>query len=276
MSDPGRVAAAFERACLAEIRALKPGNVHIHADGHGMVVAQFERAARASAAVIALPGIGVGERIELAVQASLAAAGCNTNLGIVLLAAPLVEAALDRSPQPLRARLHDVLADLTVADASACFRAIAMARPGGLGQTSEHDVHGTPQVTLLEAMRAAAERDRIALQYVTDFRDVFEIGVGRIERSGHLESEAVVEAVHLDFMSRLPDTHIFRKFGSVTAEGVQAEAANLAGSIDWASSDRRVALLSFDQSLKARGLNPGTSADLTVASLLAADLSATP
>jgi triphosphoribosyl-dephospho-CoA synthase len=33
-------------------------------------------------------------------------------------------------------------------------------------------------------------------------------------------------------------------------------------------------LLAFDRSLKARGLNPGTSADLTVATLFAASLQA--
>jgi triphosphoribosyl-dephospho-CoA synthase len=33
-------------------------------------------------------------------------------------------------------------------------------------------------------------------------------------------------------------------------------------------------LMAFDRSLKARGLNPGTSADLTVATLFAASLQA--
>ncbi|MBX6323666.1 MAG: triphosphoribosyl-dephospho-CoA synthase, partial [Rhodospirillaceae bacterium] len=31
-----RIAAAYVAACLAELRALKPGNVHAFADGHRM------------------------------------------------------------------------------------------------------------------------------------------------------------------------------------------------------------------------------------------------
>ena len=40
-----RVADAFRDACLAELRALKPGNVHDYAEGHGMTLAQFETSA---------------------------------------------------------------------------------------------------------------------------------------------------------------------------------------------------------------------------------------
>ena len=36
-----RLADAFKAACMAELEALKPGNVHIFADGHGMTVQDF-------------------------------------------------------------------------------------------------------------------------------------------------------------------------------------------------------------------------------------------
>ena len=32
---------AYYNACMAEIQALKPGNVHMFADGHGMTVQDF-------------------------------------------------------------------------------------------------------------------------------------------------------------------------------------------------------------------------------------------
>ncbi|HET7593988.1 MAG TPA: triphosphoribosyl-dephospho-CoA synthase, partial [Stellaceae bacterium] len=84
---------AYIEACRLELRALKPGNVHVLSEGHGMTVAQFEASALASAPPLAAPGKPVGERIRDAIAATHAAVGCNTNLGIVLLAAPLWAAA---------------------------------------------------------------------------------------------------------------------------------------------------------------------------------------
>src|SRR5262245_56603725 len=83
----------FLAACRAELAALKPGNVHVHAGGHGMQVAQFEKSAEAAAPWVGAHDAKVGTRILRAVEASFAAAGCNTNLGIVLLCAPLAAAA---------------------------------------------------------------------------------------------------------------------------------------------------------------------------------------
>ena len=39
--------------------------------------------------------------------------------------------------------------------------------PAGLGEAAAHDVREAPAVTLLEAMRAASDRDLIARQYAT-------------------------------------------------------------------------------------------------------------
>ena len=73
-------------------------------------------------------------------------------------------------------------------------------------------------------------------------------------------------AVHLAFLTGLPDSHIARKFGPDTAERVRAEAeAALRGLT--LGEGARVALLAHDTALKDAGLNPGTSADLTVATL---------
>ena len=55
-----RVAAAYIEACLAELDAPKPGNVHRFAPGHRMEVADFVRSAEASAAPIAAKGARVG------------------------------------------------------------------------------------------------------------------------------------------------------------------------------------------------------------------------
>lgn len=265
--DLAGVAAAFTSACRAELSALKPGNVHTFRDGHGMTVATFERAADV-AAVRLVAGTTVGERIEGATKASLAAVGLNANLGIVLLCAPLAQAALNRPREPLRQALGRVLDRLTVADAEAAYRAIAAANPGGLGRTDEHDVAQTPTITLREAMAAAATRDRIALQYVTGFEDVF--AAAEAYRAKPPGREAV-EDVYLGLLALFADSHVARKFGAETAEAVRREAAAFSEGLDF-REDRERALDAFDLHLKARGLNPGTTADLTVAALFTAAL----
>lgn len=261
------VAEAFHAACLAELSALKPGNVHVFAAGHGMETTQFEAAAAAAAPAIAVTGETVGARVLAAVEASLAVAGCNTNLGIILLCAPLAVAA--ESAGPLRERLSQVLDGLDLADAGNAFRAIAAASPGGLGAADEADVRAPASVTLREAMALAADRDAIARQYVTDYADLFALGVP-VLAGGPLERGRIEDA-YLAFLATLPDSHIARKFGAEQAEAVRREAEVLRGRLGGLSpSARHDALLAFDTSLKARGLNPGTSADLTVASLFAA------
>src|SRR5512143_2025011 len=128
----GRVAQAFHDSCLAELEALKPGNMHRFADGHRMSVEDFEKSAAAAAPAIGRPRLPVGKRILRAVEATNKAAGQNTNLGIVLLAAPLATAVLDREGGDLKARVGEVLETLTVEDARDAYRAIRMAAPGGL------------------------------------------------------------------------------------------------------------------------------------------------
>ena len=151
------IAEAFIAACRDEIEAPKPGNVHVFADGHGMTVSDFLRSAEAAAPALSNPSLPVGARILAAVEATFAAAGMNTNLGIILLCAPLAAAA--ETGEDLHTALRKILAGLTLADADFAFRAILHASPAGLGTAARHDVRGNADVTLLEAMREAAGRD---------------------------------------------------------------------------------------------------------------------
>jgi len=267
-----RLAAAFKSACLAELETLKPGNVHIFADGHGMLVDDFVRSAEAASTVIARPGLPVGQRILSAVDATWDAVGCNTNLGIILLCAPLLQAAELGGEAGLRANLDVVLKGLTVEDAALSYRAIVRATPAGLGQSERHDVRQPPQVTLLQAMQEAEGRDRIAWQYAHGFADVFDFGVPRYQESASRWgwSAWAATAVYLGFLARFPDSHIARKHGEVTAKQVMAEAAEHQQALLALENPKNYQreLLRYDADLKARGLNPGTSADLTVATLL--------
>src|SRR5580692_4281945 len=118
----GRVSAAYIEACVAELDAPKPGNVHRFAPGHRMEVADFIHSAEASAALIAAKGARVGSRIRAAVDATLKAVGQNTHLGIILLCAPLAAAA-EAPDMALRSALATVLEGLDRADAQDVFAA---------------------------------------------------------------------------------------------------------------------------------------------------------
>jgi len=128
-----QVAAAFKAACLDELDAPKPGNVHVFASGHRMSASEFRASANAAAGAISKSGARVGERVRAAVEATFAAVGVNTNLGIILLCAPLAAAA-ELAPPSLQDGLARILGDLNVDDARLTFRAIARAAPAGLGR----------------------------------------------------------------------------------------------------------------------------------------------
>ncbi|WP_046116296.1 triphosphoribosyl-dephospho-CoA synthase [Aquincola tertiaricarbonis] len=271
---------AFLRACALDVAVRKPGNVSEASPGHGMQAAQFIASAQAAAGPLFEPGARVGRRIEGAVQASWAAAGCNTNLGIVLLCAPLASAAeLLQAGQAasLRAAIEQVLQSLDIDDAAAAFRAITQANPGGLGNAPQQDVHAPPSIGLREAMALAAGRDSIARQYRDGFAELFDIGLRALPPAFSLmavakapDLAAAVQALYLAWLAAHPDSHIVRKHGEAVAhsvmsaaQGWQARAATHGGTLD-----ADPAFIAWDDSLKARRINPGTTADLTVATLL--------
>jgi triphosphoribosyl-dephospho-CoA synthase len=273
---PAEIRRFYLSACRAELRALKPGNVHAYAAGHGMTVADFEASAEASADAMANPRLSVGTRIYRAIRQSRAVAGCNTNLGIVLLCAPLAEAGLHGRGLDLRRRLVRVLGKLDRRDASYAFRAISLANPGGLGDAPRHDVHRPARVTLLSAMVHARRRDAIARQYATGYAAIFRIGIPTFWQASKRWNEAnwAVSATYLAFLSAFPDSHVQRKFGLPEARALRKSAGMLHRRLLGAKDPcaLRSPLLRLDAALKAKGINPGTSADLTVATLFAAAL----
>ena len=253
--------------------AFKPGNVSVHSAGHGMTADDFLRSAELVAPVIARPSLSVGKRILYSVVVTQREVGCNTNLGILLLCAPLVQAALfPFTGEGLQERLTHVLAALDQEDARLVFQAIRLAAPGGLGESEVHDVASEPTVGLIEAMATAQHRDRIAHQYVRDFEDIFTIGLPCLRSWGSHDGdlEAAIVACYLRFLAAFPDSHVQRKFGVEKAEEVRQAAQRVETEYKACENLAAAALLhDFDKKLKQGGINPGTSADLTVASLLA-------
>jgi triphosphoribosyl-dephospho-CoA synthase len=276
VSRAGLIGDAFRSACLAELEALKPGNVHVFADGHRLTTGEFARSAEAAAAPLSAEGARVGRRILGAVEATRGAVGTNTNLGIILLCAPLAAAA-EADHADLRSALAAVLDDLDTADADMAFRAIVRAAPAGLGEVAHNDVTRPARVTLRDAMADAAERDRVARQYVTAYADIFETGLPRLAAAavrGWAEPWTI-SAIYLGFLADFPDSHIVRKYGTAVGEKVRESATQFQARLQSAWDPARLTddLLAWDAGLKADNINPGTSADLTVATLFAHRLS---
>jgi len=271
--DAPFIGQAVRSACVDELGAIKPGNVSIHAAGHGMRAQEFIRSADAIAPAMIRPGMSVGDRILAAVVATRTVVDCNTNLGIVMLCAPLVHTALQMRPgQTLRTELAKTLRGLDERDARLAYLAIRMAKPGGLGRVDEHDVgNERPQVTLFEAMCAASSRDRVAFQYANNYADIFENAIPRLRSAMRRWSslEWAVVATYLGLLADIPDTHVKRKFGGDVAKQLSAEAADFEKRITTQANPAEILeeLAAFDKSLKQKGINPGTTADLVVAAL---------
>lgn len=263
------IAACLARACRLDVVACKPGNVSRWSPGHGMQARDFLTSARVAVPALCRDGATVGARIENAMRATLDAVGCNTNLGIVLLLAPLAVAAARGGE--LRAELAAVLATLDRDDAAAAFRAIAFTQPAGLGQVAEGDVREDPRMTLREAMALAAIRDRIAAAYVDDYAEVFDHAVPTLLalRARWRSLAWASTACFLQLLAAGPDSHIARKWGRALADEVSTRARTLESALKACENPRAVVprLRAFDDELKSRGVNPGTSADLTVASV---------
>ena len=268
------IAWAAQLACLFEVSVEKPGNVSPRG---GFIDARFEDFAASAVAIgPALRDAGlatVGETIARAAGDTRRLVATNTNLGMILLLAPLARAAARlEATGDLRAALGRVLADLTVQDARLAYEAIRAASPAGMGEVDRHDVgEDDVTVTLREAMDAARERDSIAREYVTDFEIVFTLGAGTLRRcweDGAAFSDAVVTAF-LTILAEVPDTLIARKNSADVAEGVSRRAAQVLA-VGGSLSDQgraRLAELARELGDEAHALNPGTTADLVAASL---------
>lgn len=275
--SPDFIAEAYRLACLDELRAPKAGNVHDFSDGHGMTVGDFEISAGVTKDWIARPGAKVGERVRGAIAATRKAVDANTNLGIVLMSAPIARAAEREGVADLPVAVARVLEGLDVEDADNVFQAIVLAAPAGLGESSEHDVRAPAAVRLLEAMRTAEDRDRLAWNYTHQFEDVFRLGTPTFHSALSRWNDWLwaTAAVHFAFMSAFPDTHIFREHGAAAAESARLAASEIQSRLG-KEQDPQVLIneiLELDVRLKQAGHNPGTSADLTVATLFAVRLS---
>jgi triphosphoribosyl-dephospho-CoA synthase len=261
-----------EIACLLEVTARKPGNVHRFADLPGLHFVDFVLSA--SAIVDPLDRASsesIGATVLKCVRATRSLVSTNTNLGIVLLLAPL---AAVPDGIGLAEGVENVLALTTVADASLVYRAIRLAQPGGMGEVSQEDINQEPTLLLRGVMALAASRDTIALQYANGFQEVLREWLPAFieARQSGLPLETAIITVYLQILARRPDSLILRKHGPSCAQDVSRRAAGVLEAGWPGRAEARQLCKEFDHWLRApeNGFNPGTTADLVTAVLYAA------
>ncbi|MCH7753199.1 MAG: triphosphoribosyl-dephospho-CoA synthase, partial [Planctomycetes bacterium] len=236
------VGACATLACLWEVTAPKPGNVYRGADFEDLTYADFLTSAAVVGPILERsPDEGVGATVLAAVEATRAAVGTNTNLGMLLLLAPLAAVAREL---PLSTSIVEVLKSLTPRDTREVYAAIRLAQPGGLGYLDEADVHDAepPDISLVEAMGMAAHRDLVAQQYVNGFEQVFATSeqIERCHKSGLPLVKAIVHG-YLQLLAKLPDSLITRKCGVAVAREASDRAAAVLESGEPSSSTYQVA-----------------------------------
>jgi triphosphoribosyl-dephospho-CoA synthase len=215
---------------------------------------------------------GVGRAVYEAIAGTRRVVSTNTNLGMVLLIAPLAAVPPE---QPLSTwRVGNVLQNMTSEDCRLVYEAIALARPGGLGQVESMDVAAEPPASLLAAMQAAAGRDQVAQEYATNFSYVLETLLPQLVE-GRARGWSLTDSVihtHVTSIARRGDSLISRKGG----EALSARAAEIAAQVLKAGQPGEEAyyesLADFDFWLRSDGnrRNPGATADLIAAALFAA------
>ena len=258
-------------ACLLEVTAPKPGNVHRGADFQDMAFGDFLASAMAIApAMDAAPPRKLGDTILSAIRATRNVVATNTNLGTVLLLAPM--ASVPRQ-NDIRQGVANFLEHCSAQDARQVYAAIRLAEPGGLGRVTQYDIASDVPDDLLTAMSAAAEHDLVARQYVNGFCEVLDVSVAGMvqewELCGSL-TQAIIHT-HLRLMSEFPDSLIARKCGDKIAQESARHATSVLKKIQL-KDEFWNAVADFDFWLRADGnrRNPGTTADLIAAGLFVA------
>jgi triphosphoribosyl-dephospho-CoA synthase len=281
-----------QRATLAitlEASAKKLGNVHPQARFSDMSYEDFLRSAIAIAPCFDQRGdITVGKLVYDSVAATQAAVHVNTNLGTLLLLAPVAIAIrrkhrLDNLPASLSESLADlrdgtatVVEHLTAEDSLDIYAAIRLAAPGGLGKSDQHDVHhAQAPPKLIDAMRVSAEIDQVARTYSTHFHFLFDEVVPNlqeaIEHSGDISSG--IRIFQVRWLARYGDSLVRRKLGEAENMLLQKKATTLLKIFEsevQPTTDRFEKNWSaLDRWMRTDGhrRNPGTTADLIAAGL---------
>lgn len=255
-------------SCVMEVMCPKPGNVGPGRPFKYINDVMFLASALGLAEAFGAEGASVGVMAEGAARAAKLRTGRNTNLGMILLLAPLVKASA--RGEATRADVREVLESLTDDDSRGVCEAIRIASPEGLGGSERYDVRGeTPPI--VDAMRYASRWDSVAREYASGYEITFERTSPRLAAywSEGRGLKICVLQTYLGLLAELPDTLIERKLGRAAAEKVSTGASEVLARGGAFTREGQEMIAAFDVSLAHPNnlYNPGTTADLIAAGL---------
>ncbi len=290
-------------AALLEVSAYpKPGNVHRLRDFPDTKYEHFLAGSVSLGSVmqgLAEKGqrIGQGDKewAELGVGKSILDSvkdmmnwqrGGNVHLGIILLFSPLAAAAGSVMKEgvvdldELRSSLDEVIKGATSLDSVNIYRAIDLAMSvENLGPVDQLDVKDTSSIERIRDERLTPRdifnecqaRDAICNEWVTGFNVTFTEGYPFLRK--RLDEGASINEVTVDTflktLSEHPDSLIQRKKGVEDAIMVSEKAREIiqAGGVATEVGMKMIQTLDNELRKENGSLNPGTTADLTAASL---------
>ena len=260
----------------------KPGNVHRTRDFPDMEFEDFIISGivigdtiREACSDVDVENPMLGKYILQAVEETDRWIKNNTNLGIVMMITPIaVAAAISDSFDDIRENIKLLMGNTSVDDACDLYDAINIADAGGMGDQDEYDVASDNAKqelrdngqTMYDVLKISAPWDMLAREMTSDMPAVFEIGFPTYyELSQNKSKNDACVLTFLTILSHVPDTLISRKYGSDEALKISLMTRDLLKLKD--SSDFGDRLDEFEQYLFENKYNPGTTADLTAASI---------
>jgi len=209
----------------------------------------------------------------------------NTNLGIMMMCVPIAcSASISNDFTEIQDNVGLLMDSTTVEDACNLYDAINVADAGGMGDQDEFDVMSEKakdelcenNQTMFDVLKISAPWDRLARELTSKMPVCFNIGYPTFNKikNESQDIDAINKATVLTFLtilSQVPDTLISRKYGNEVSEKVSKKAEEV---LKFKDSDLFAKILKdFDDELYQNNYNPGTTADLTAASIFLSYLS---
>ncbi len=289
MINPEQIAKIVQIASVLEVSGYpKPGNVHRTRDYDDMVFEDFlisgivigDTIRQLSQRTIEhkedLSKIQLGKAICDAVKETDKWINNNTNLGIVMMTAPIAAAAaISNNMEELRENIGCIMDKTTVEDAIYLYDAINIASAGGMGDQDEYDVSSDQakeelrknNQTMYDVLKISAPWDDLASELTSKMPIIFEFSYPiyrELRVNNSLNKSGVL--TFLEILQEVPDTLISRKYGDEVASQVSLKARDL---LKYKGQENFVEYLNeFDDYLYENHRNPGTTADLTAATIM--------
>ncbi|MDR0900511.1 MAG: triphosphoribosyl-dephospho-CoA synthase [Methanobrevibacter sp.] len=288
---PEKIAQIAQIASVLEVSGYpKPGNVHRTRDFQDMVFEDFlisgvvigdtiRKAAIRACEInnsISFKEANLGKFILDGVKETDKWIANNTNLGIIMMLTPIaISAAISNNLDELRENIHKVITNSTVIDTIALYEAISIAEAGGMGEQKDFDVNSDESkkeliennLNIFDVLKISSSWDSLAMELTSKMPITFELGYPtftKIKKENSLNSATML--TFLTILSEVPDTLISRKYGDEKAEEVSKLAKEILNQKN--STDFNNKIAEFDDFLFENKLNPGTTADLTAASIM--------